>query len=476
MKTLDILGMGFRNLLRRKTRTILTVTGVVVGATAIIIMLSLGIAMEEQLDRTIASLGDLTVIRVNEWAWRPSPDGMGGESGQNHLDSALLERVRVWDGVSAVSPFLWGDAQISAGRNHAIDPPGWASIVGVDSTIIPYLGVTLASGVMPQPGDRNFALFGRRTLYQFVDTRRPVRRADRDSFWNPDFTVPPRIDVLRVDLTMRRRIWPQWNPQTGQMETPTARVTSHRLNGPIGIMAVDETRPWDQHEGNIYVDYRILQEILRETERENRVRAQDSRVGIYSGIMIKVESIPVAESIMRRLEEEEGLMLDHSLSDMRDGMQETQRATQMLLGGIGAISLLIAAIGIANTMFMSIYERTKEIGVMKVLGCPLPGIKSMFLFEASIIGFCGGIFGSGLSIAASVAMNEVDFIRTAVGNMGGTDLGMFGLQVEQGAISIIPAWLVIAAIVFSTLVGLVSGYLPARRATKISALEAIRNE
>jgi ABC-type antimicrobial peptide transport system permease subunit len=217
--------------------------------------------------------------------------------------------------------------------------------------------------------------------------------------------------------------------------------------------------------------------VLQEVEKANRVRSSESRVGIYENIRIKVSDIAAAESIMRKLEDEEGLMLSQSLADIRDGIQETQRATQMLLGGIGAISLLIAAIGIANTMFMSIYERTKEIGVMTVLGCPLSGIQSMFLFEASIIGFCGGIFGSALSVAASVVMNEVEFIQTAIRNMGGTDMYMgWGMQIEQGDISVVPAWLILAAILFSTLVGLVSGYLPSRRATKISALEAIRNE
>jgi len=243
-------------------------------------------------------------------------------------------------------------------------------------------------------------------------------------------------------------------------------------------MAFDDTRDWDEHEGSIYVDYRILKEIQREVERAGRVRARDSRVGIYDRIRIKVEDINAAEDVMRRLREEEEIMLSESLADIRDGMQETQRAVQMLLGGIGAISLLVAAIGIANTMFMSIYERTKEIGVMKVLGCPLQGIQSMFLFEASIIGFAGGIIGMGLSIGASVLMNEVDWIREAIGSMGGSvdDWRFRHMQVEQGDISVIPIWLILAAIAFSTLVGLISGYLPARRATKISALEAIRNE
>ena len=76
------------------------------------------------------------------------------------------------------------------------------------------------------------------------------------------------------------------------------------------------------------------------------------------------------------------------------------------LGGIGAVYLLVAAIGIANTMMMSIYERTKEIGVLKVLGCSLKTIRNMFLIEAGFIGFIGGIIGLILSLLVSVLINQ----------------------------------------------------------------------
>ncbi len=74
-------------------------------------------------------------------------------------------------------------------------------------------------------------------------------------------------------------------------------------------------------------------------------------------------------------------------------MNKVTGIIQAVLGGIGAISLLVAAIGITNTMVMSIYERTKEIGVMKVIGASLRDIKRLFLFESALIGLLGGILG-----------------------------------------------------------------------------------
>ena len=145
-------------------------------------------------------------------------------------------------------------------------------------------------------------------------------------------------------------------------------------------------------------------------------------------------------------------------------MQSQFAVVQAVLGGIGAVSLLVAAIGIANTMMMSIYERTKEIGVMKVLGCSLRNIQQMFLLEAAFIGLLGGIAGNILSFLMSAAIN---FIAKSSGSIS---LG------EGGSISYIPWWLVLMSLGFAMLVGVLAGYFPAKRAMRLSPLAAIRNE
>ena len=139
---------------------------------------------------------------------------------------------------------------------------------------------------------------------------------------------------------------------------------------------------------------------------------------------------------------------------------------QAVLGGIGAVSLLVAAIGIANTMMMSIYERTKEIGVMKVIGCDMGNIGGMFLMEAGYIGFFGGIAGIGFSYLIS-------FIINTAASGGGDVLGLGG---GTGNISRIPLWLALLSVGFAILIGMISGFLPARRAMQLSPLAAIKNE
>lgn len=137
---------------------------------------------------------------------------------------------------------------------------------------------------------------------------------------------------------------------------------------------------------------------------------------------------------------------------------------QAVLGGIGFVSLLVAAIGIANTMMMSVYERTKEIGVMKVLGAALSDIRKLFLMESAAIGFFGGLMGLALSLAISAIINGV-----ASAGGGEYDGGSSGYT-----ISVIPLWLMLGAVLFSTAIGTLAGLLPAHRAMRLSALEAIR--
>ena len=450
MKAVDLVAMGSRNLWRRKLRTLLTVVGVVVGTTAIVMMVSLGIGMNQSLDEMIASMGDLTVITLNEYASTMGKDG-NYIDGQNTLNEELAEKIKALDGVVAVMPYLQNynySFKIIAGKRYE----NYASIVGVDPTAMAAFGFKIETGVMPQEGDKNFVLFGSDTVYNFNDPNKVIRDWYNEYYYPDGTRKPPKVDVLSAKIQVYGIAW--------QNDGTTKEFKRHNLTT-VGVLKLDEQNYETSY--NIYMDIDLVREMILEQEKAAKVKAADSTAYKYQTIKVKTSSIKTAETVQEEIKAM-GVMT-YGLSDYRKQMQDQQAATQYILAGIGAMSLFVAAIGIANTMVMSIYERTREIGVMKVLGCPLAAIRGMFLYEASMIGFIGGLIGIGLSLGVSYMFNNVEALSTALG--GGYN---------GSALSVIPPWLILVAVLFSTMVGLVSGYLPARRATKVSALEAIKND
>ena len=182
---------------------------------------------------------------------------------------------------------------------------------------------------------------------------------------------------------------------------------------------------------------------------------------VYNSAKVKVDDLNNVEAVSALIRDM-GFQT-HSNAEYLESMKKQSAMIQAVLGGIGAISLLVAAIGIANTMMMSIYERTKEIGVIKVLGCDMKNIKQMFLMEAGFIGFIGGVVGNIFSIIVSFVLNRV--VASA-----GADMGF------QEAFPIFRYGLLSPSLIFATLVGMAAGYFPALRAMRLSPLAAIRSE
>ena len=215
---------------------------------------------------------------------------------------------------------------------------------------------------------------------------------------------------------------------------------------------------------SLMIDMDFAKEIINSYNRLNNVK--DAKEPEFSQIKLWVDDINNVDAVETILSD-----LGYNTSSMasqRKSMQGELGVVQMVLGCLAAISLLVAAIGITNTMIMSIYERTREIGIMKVLGCFISNIRVVFLMEAGMIGLLGGAIGTVISYIISAVMNTLG---------SDTFANMFGIYTDGSSpISIIPIWLVLLALAFSTIIGLISGFYPANRAVKISALEAIKNE
>lgn len=262
----------------------------------------------------------------------------------------------------------------------------------------------------------------------------------------------------------------------GEDSVSYTSFTSDMKKVPIkvaGITAGTDT-DYTEFSYNCYTDIDSLKAFLKKNYSENQVipgqptdkKGKPYRDLKYSQFVVNVDDSSNVEAVLQDIQD-----MGYYGETNKEWIEETEKQFMIIeavLGGIGAVAMLVAAISIANTMTMSTYERTKEIGVMKVLGCALGNIRSMFLAEAAFIGFLGGVAGIILSYVLSIVLNKVIAPRF-MGDM----LEGYGSNVS---ISAIPLWLVALAIVFSTLIGMIAGFFPAQRATKLSPLAAIRNE
>lgn len=214
------------------------------------------------------------------------------------------------------------------------------------------------------------------------------------------------------------------------------------------------------------MDLNAVKRLEKEYMKANGIKDANYDKNGYDNIYVKVDDVDNVDVVEKAIK---GLGYEtYSMNSERENMRKQSQMIQMILGGLGAVSLFVAALSIANTMTMAIYERTREIGVMKVLGCRLPKIRQMFLLEAGMIGLSGGLLGVLLSYGLSVLMNNFGpLLQQSLGNV----LPMYGSKM-----SVIPPWLALLGIVFATVIGILSGIMPANRAVKISALEAIRHE
>jgi ABC-type antimicrobial peptide transport system permease subunit len=352
----------------------------------------------------------------------------------------------------------------------------YANIMGVDPTALEAFGYKTAEGRLLTEEDTTALLFGSNTPYDFYNPRASSNNMGGKGgyvyFGGPmgegQERPEPEVDVMNDKLVMT------FDMSYGEKKQPNAPGQSQQTKAPK-IYKIDGVGLLK--EGNPERDYYAFMNIdeLKKLIKENN-NNQNGQGKVYGGMvstanqlsyqraMVKVNDMKNVEKVQAQIKEM-GFEA-YSLTDYLKSMQKTSATLQMVLGGIGAISFLVAALGITNTMVMSIYERTREIGIMKVIGASLSDIRRIFLFESGMIGFIGGVTGLGLSKLASFILNSLSL------NL----MGYMGPMGEKNRISIIPMWLALSVIVFSTIVGLISGFYPARRAMKLSAIEAIKTE
>jgi len=180
----------------------------------------------------------------------------------------------------------------------------------------------------------------------------------------------------------------------------------------------------------------------------------------YSQLYVRVINNESMQDVRNGIVEK-GFLVS-SLSDVIDQANKIFRIVQIILAMFGLIALIVSAIGMFNTMTISLLERTNEIGIMRSIGATANDIRWLFLCESTIMGFAGGIGGVIVGLIGGFVANIG--INILASSLGGQAVDLFYY----------PTWFVIFIIVFSTLIGFVTGLYPSKRAAKLNPLDALR--
>lgn len=455
--------MTLQNLTRRKSRTILTVLGVVVGCCAIVTMMSIGFGVQNSQQIMLEGMGDLTLIQVYS----------NGRKDSKLDDTAIRKFQNIANVDVAVGKTQLNNVGMTvfAGNNDRYQMQ-WVQIVGINKDAMEKFGFQLLEGDYPkQPFE---VLAGQYTAYNLMDTMRPEGQ-NTISRWDYMYTYDPNTGMMTEnDPSALPDPYMKLNGQTLKLELYSYEnfdVKKYQEIKVTGVVKEDYNKDYATSEGLIFftTDLQALQKMFYPSSSQKME---------YSEIFVKAKDISQVADIESDIKKMG--YSTYSMESVRKPLEEEARKQQMMLGGLGAVSLFVAALGICNTMIMSISERTREIGVMKALGCYLGNIRTVFLLEAGFIGLIGGIIGSVLSFLISVGMNF--FTNAAAQSIEVTDFATFwtklttAMDVANSPMSIVPLWLYGFAIVFSIIIGLGSGFYPANKAVHISAMEAIKRE
>lgn len=472
MRWSDLLRMSLSSLKRRKLRTFLTVLGVIIGTASIVVMISLGLGLQQSMYEEVAQSGGTTSLTVT------GKDSGGGsysfssesedQEASKYITDDTIKSLKQLDHVKSADPVLNISAIVLKGKYE-----GYIDLYGMTQEALERRNLKLEpGGTLPDPKSGQLELiFGNQVLMNFSEKSTGMGYWDTGEYPDIDLMNDQMFLILDTDTYYNSQDSSDFgntdaggDSSSGTTASQPRTAKKYVVHG-SGVIA-GGTDSYNTDSYSVLCDLTVLKSYLQKEFRGRAIPGQPTtasgkpyKMFVYTEANVQADDMENVDELANEIR-----ALGYNVTtnvELIDSMKSQFAMVQAVLGGIGAVSLLVAAIGIANTMMMSIYERTKEIGVMKVIGCSLKNIRQMFLIEAGFIGFLGGVAGNLLSALISGVINML---------VSGDSMGF------SGNISYIPVWLVMLSMAFAVLVGMLAGYFPAVRAMKLSPLAAIRNE
>jgi putative ABC transport system permease protein len=410
----------------------MTAIGVLIGTAAIILVVSLGTGLQRVSMESMGSIGELTQIRVFSPS-RFAGMGMVPTTSDLRLDAKTLASFSELPGVTAVTPQLY---LMSSSTLNYQRLQGYGNVVGLEPGVIQEMGFEMESGTA-RLGQWQ-AVVGSGVAKNFLDPR-TGRPADET----------PNLQGQVVILSLSK---------VSEDGTPTQRQVRVRISGVLAQTGGEN-------------DYSLLLSLRDVSELNSWIlgkRQNYDREGYEMAIVKAIDSRQVPEI------EQEILRQGFVAYSMQSAVRSSNVifiVIQAVLGSLGGIALLVAGFGIANAMVMAIYERTREIGLMKAVGARNRDVLFVFLAEAGGIGLIGGLSGLVFALLGGTLLNFI----------AGSYIG--SLMAQQGAggqaipsVVYTPVWLMIFALIFSAVIGIASGIYPALRATRLDPIQALRYE
>ncbi len=431
MKFTDQFRTGWRNLSRQKLRTTLTIFAIVIGAVSVTVMLSLVTSAKSFLVSSAEKTGmDKRVIvtgtqgldyRESSWNW---PDGSGKK-----IDESTLEAVSKIDGVESATLYLAAGAfeSLKLGNTEltlknvnmeGYTPNGTVKHIMVAGEELSDTnkdkGILVSSGVAADLGFKGneAALVGKEVTMAY----------------RKDWGIPkgPETSTI-VGVTMS---------QDGEFIS----TELERLHGFL---------QFEREDGS------------KNGKPVKSIEDQVARNG-YNSVWVSIKDKKMIDPYLTQVK---ALGLGAAAGKEEVDAQATAfTIIGAVLGGIGGIALLVAAIGVINTMVMATLERTREIGIMRAIGATKRTVRRLFRVEAGVLGFMGGLFGVAISFGFAIGLNSI--LNQQLADSGIAD---------RNIVSISPV-IALVVILITTLIGMLAGSLPARRAANMDPVEALRYE
>ena len=433
------------NMKRRKVRTFLTVLGVMIGVISVVALLSVGIGVKnEMIDSAVAS-GSVNQIKVYS------------ETGGKHKDRMITDRtIDTFSSITNVSgcyPLYEVAVSMKYGEYEY-----YGNLVGVPGN---ELGSwDLSYGEKNADSSRTPELIAGSSVGKLF-----FNKNSDDSYENREKKSIVALIGKRFDTIVG---WVGENEKTVKLKLAGVLSDGDKDNNSAQDEESDETmdisEDYSEKSQTIYCDMDSLKRLLRMVSADGKLYGQpvdgngnSYHEFVYTAAVVTVDDINNVDAMVKKFQDM-GYQTENS-KEYLDTIQKYLKMIQLLLGGIGMIALVVAVIGISNTMTTSVFDRVNEIGILKVLGCDIDELRLLFLMEAAVIGLAGGILGVLSSYGVRLVVNKaaVSLFHLAKGTQ----------------VALIPWWLALAGVLGSVFLGVAAGYFPARWASKLRPIDAV---